>query len=150
MLPCQTTQVHSGTTYIMHFSVIANMLKLTKIEICVLATVYPPMKRVKGKHLSVKNRAIKKSETLQLLVTARRRRATSPWWLWKNASSSMRRARPSHNQSDAAAHGCRCVAQRIHRVHCCRRCSIATASALRAGRHWRQPHLGDVLRFVPW
>ena len=40
MLPCQTTQVHSGTTYIMHFSVIANMLKLTKIEICVLATVY--------------------------------------------------------------------------------------------------------------
>ena len=34
MLPCQTTKVHSCKIYIVHFSVIANLLKLTKIEIC--------------------------------------------------------------------------------------------------------------------
>ena len=40
MLLYQTTKVHSCTIYILHFSVIANLLKLTKIEICVQATVY--------------------------------------------------------------------------------------------------------------
>ena len=43
MLLYQTTKVHSCTIYILHFSVIANLLKLTKIEIAILtlqATVY--------------------------------------------------------------------------------------------------------------